>query len=925
MGEVFLADDTKLNRKVALKILPAEFAADTERMRRFVQEAQAAAGLNHPNIAHIYEIGESGGTHFIVMEFVDGTTLRDKIHREKTELKRTLKYLTQVAEGLAKAHAAGIVHRDLKPENIMISSDGYAKILDFGLAKLVQSREFQALTEAPESADTAMLPQHSKPGMILGTMGYMSPEQAQGKSNLIDNRSDIFSFGCILFEAATRRRAFEGDSVVKSLHQIIYEPAPPIKEFNPAAPADLQRIVRRCLAKDPEERYQTIKDVAIELRDIRREMDGGVEFDATVPPNSGDTAMMPANALSQPVEVISTQSPALTTKVSSAEYLLSGIKRNKSRAVLTILGLVLLIGGGFGAYRYFGGNAANSGTLFEKVKVTKMTNSGKVISTAISPDGKYFAHVISDSGKQTLLVRQTGSSNDITVLPAAAVEYWGITFSKDSNDLYYVWREGGGFGIAYKIPALGGNAQKIIERVDSPITFSPDAKRFAFVRGDFPNAGDSVLVTANADGTDEKVLATRKLPERFYPLYFTGPSWSPDGKMIAATVGGSQITRSNSKITTDGLDSHVVGVNVSDGNETLLTKQNWGYIGRVEWTGDGKSLLMIARAMTESYRQVWQISVPGGDARQVTSSLSDFRNLSLTADSTKLVTAQLDRFASAWVAPVSDMNQGHQIVQAGSEGAIGMAWTPDGRLVYFLDNLGKANIWSMSEDGSGQKQLTSDAGTNTFPVVSPDGSRIAFNSTRSGKNAIWIMGVDGSNPRKMTDRIGDFDPSFTPDGKWIIFASNYLETLGLWRISTDGGEPIRLAEGRYYGPSVSPDGRSIVGMYLEHPITPDQRPDKIAILPIDGGAPVKTFNVRNNPTAGTSAGWSPDGKSVIYNEVQNNIANLWSQPINGGPPKQISNFKDGFIFSFNVSRDGKQIAISRGNYSRDAIMLSIDK
>ena len=170
--------------------------------------------------------------------------------------------------------------------------------------------------------------------------------------------------------------------------------------------------------------------------------------------------------------------------------------------------------------------------------------------------------------------------------------------------------------------------------------------------------------------------------------------------MIAATVGGSQISTSNSKITTDGLDSHVVGVNVSDGNETLLTKQNWGYIGRVEWTGDGKSLLMIARAMTESYRQVWQISVPGGDARQVTSSLSDFRNLSLTADSTKLVTAQLDRFASAWVAPVSDMNQGHQIVQAGSEGAIGMAWTPDGRLVYFLDNLGKANIWSMSEDGS---------------------------------------------------------------------------------------------------------------------------------------------------------------------------------------------------------------------------------
>ena len=221
--------------------------------------------------------------------------------------------------------------------------------------------------------------------------------------------------------------------------------------------------------------------------------------------------------------------------------------------------------------------------------------------------------------------------------------------------------------------------------------------------------------------------------------------------------------------------------------------------------------------------------------------------------------------------------------------------------------------------------MTANVGNNSSPVVSPDGSQIAFNSNRSGQNVIWIMGIDGANPRKLTDRIGDFDPAFSPDGKWIIFSSNYPETFGLWKVPVEGGPPVRLAQGRYASPFISPDGKFIVAMYLEKPITPDQRPDKIAILAIDGGTPVKTFNIQNNPTAGTYAIWSADGKSVIYNEVRNNIANLWSQPLAGGQPKQMSDFKEGYLFSFNISRDGKQIAISRGNYQRDAIMLKSDK
>src|SRR5215831_1333620 len=225
MGEVYLAQDTKLDRKVALKILPEAVTANQDHMRRFVQEAKAAAALNHPNIAHVYEIGESAGVHFIVMEFIDGCTLRKVIHGKQPELPRLMRHLQHVAEGLAKAHSAGIVHRDLKPDNIMITRDGHAKILDFGLAKLIEPQQpFTTSGEAASELATAIPTQHSTPGMVLGTAGYMSPEQAQGKTNQIDHRSDIFSFGCILFEAVTGRRAFEGTDSIHTLNKIIREP-----------------------------------------------------------------------------------------------------------------------------------------------------------------------------------------------------------------------------------------------------------------------------------------------------------------------------------------------------------------------------------------------------------------------------------------------------------------------------------------------------------------------------------------------------------------------------------------------------------------------------------------------------------------------------------------------------------------------------
>jgi serine/threonine protein kinase/TolB-like protein/Tfp pilus assembly protein PilF len=380
MGEVYLAQDTKLDRKVALKILPADLAANQDRMRRFVQEAKAAAALNHPNIATIHEIGEADGVNFIAMEFIDGATLREKIYQKQTDLRKLFRYLQHVAEGLAKAHAAGIVHRDLKPDNIMITRDGHAKILDFGLAKLIEQQPMPG-GDSSEVA-TAVMPQHSTPGTVMGTVGYMSPEQAQGKTKEIDQRSDIFSFGCILFEAATGKKPFEGESVIKSLHMVVYEPAPPLADLNPSAPAELQRIVRRCLAKDADERYQSIKEVAIELKELRREMEGAVALDTTVSPSIEESSQRPGDAETRSVSAASTQPASMKSEASSAEYIVSGIKRHKLAAVIAVVALII---GGVSLAAYL--HARNTEVAIESIAVLPFENQNRDASVEWLSDG----------------------------------------------------------------------------------------------------------------------------------------------------------------------------------------------------------------------------------------------------------------------------------------------------------------------------------------------------------------------------------------------------------------------------------------------------------------------------------------------------------------------------------------------------------
>ncbi|MCA1659373.1 MAG: serine/threonine-protein kinase, partial [Verrucomicrobiaceae bacterium] len=519
MGEVYLAQDTKLDRKVAVKILPANLAANHDRMRRFTQEAKSAAALSHPNIAQIFEIGDHDGTHFIAMEFIDGQTLGEKIHQEATPLRKLLRFLQHAADGLAKAHAAGIVHRDLKPDNIMVTRDGHAKILDFGLAKLIepQLREANAGDNREEVA-TAIMQQHSTPGVIMGTVGYMPPEQAQGKTNKIDHRSDIFSFGCILYEAITRRKAFEGTDAIDSLNKIIREQPTPIANFNPDVPYDLQRIVRRCLAKDPEERYQTIKDVAIEIKDVRRELEGRGGIDTTVPPAStaGSIRQQGADAAHVSAPPTSLSPTPSSTHPSSAEYIFEEIKRHKTVASVVVALLALgLAGIGYGIYKWVA-KQSNPSPPFPSAKLQRLTTSGKASDAAISPDGKYVAHVKSDAGQRSLWLRQVATTSDTQIVPPSPQNYYGVTFSKDGNYIYYVQGEPNNPATRtlYQVPVLGGASRKVIENVSSPVSLSPDGTRLAFMRGSATQGSSSdrtALIVANVDGTGEREVAFRKL------------------------------------------------------------------------------------------------------------------------------------------------------------------------------------------------------------------------------------------------------------------------------------------------------------------------------------------------------------------------------------------------------------------------------
>lgn len=917
MGEVYSAEDTQLERTVALKVLHPEVAADEGRMRRFTQEAKAAAALNHPHIAHIYEIGEAEGTSFMAMELIDGDTLRHKIHRDKASLNRLLEWLTQVADGLAKAHAAGIVHRDLKPDNIMVSRDGYAKILDFGLAKLIEPQKAPG-SEANAASEiaTAILAQPlSIPGMIMGTVGYMSPEQARGQTK-IDGRSDIFSFGCILYEAVTKHKPFAGETVVDSLHNIIHEQPPPMTDHNAVVSSDLQRIVRRCLAKDPEDRFQTIKDVATELKELRREMQHPAEVDRSTPPDTIPHTNIDAHvsqtadrtvALTNTSSTSTTAATAATHSTSSAEYISGEIKRHKGGVVIVVLALLLsVVGIAFALYWFWGKSARTP----HAIKIERLTTNGKSSEAAISPDGKYVVYVLNEGGQQSLWTRQVATTSNVQIIPPADLEYLALSFSPDSNYINFARTEKNNLAALYQMPLLGGAQKKLITDADGAVSYSPDGRQFSYVRGNFPKLGESALLIANADGTGERILALRKRPETFPWWRQQTPAWSADGKSIVCVAGGDA--------TGSGLMT-LVEVQVADGSIKPVPGPGWYEVKRIARLPDQTGFLVLGADKPTAYyaQQIWHLGADG-EARRITTDFNDYVGMSMTADASALVAVQSNRITNIWVAPNNDASKAVQIKSGSNnqDGTDGLSWTPDGRQVVFYSRAsGADDIWIMNADGSGLKQLTVDVGTNYDSRVSPDGRFIVFISERSGHPNLWRMDLDGGNAKQLTSGNSDFNVTISPDSKWIIYESSSESRPALWKVSIDGGTPLKLAEYTSENPEISPDGIFIACQYRAD----TNSPWRYAIIPFEGGKPLKVFDFP--PTKARDFRWTPDGRSLSYIDIRGGVSNIWSFPLDGTTPEQLTDFKNDQIYNFKWTPDGKQLVLARGNITSDVVLV----
>jgi Tol biopolymer transport system component len=721
----------------------------------------------------------------------------------------------------------------------MVSGDGRVKILDFGLAR------FRALVESDRT--TRLGPEDlTAHGTFVGTVAYMSPEQAEGKP--VDHRSDIFSIGIVLHQMATGERPFKGATQMSVISSILRDEPPLVSDVRPTHPAALARIIRRCLQKDPSRRYQTATDLRNDLDDLSRN-----------------------------------PRPA------------------RRHAAMAMAAVAVILVAAIGAWMLW--SAAGRERPFAVGTVERLTSDGQAELAAISSDGRYVVHVKEGSGRPSLWLRQTATGSDVQIVPPDDVDYRVLSFSRDDNYVYFatypVAAEGAArIGRLFRVPVLGGASKPILDDIDGGVDFSPSGDRLAFFR----MAGLAThLMVANADGSDSRILVSLGEGERVF-LISVRPAWSPDGKTILAAV-----------LPKTGAELHAIDV------ETGRTRSVWTWAGitGVEWTPDGQSVLLVASDKSRQPFQIWQVHYSSEQRARVTNDLNTYSGVHATTDGRTLATIQWNALSQIWIADLDLPRSTRQITtRASIEGGLGLAWAPDGRVIFVSTRSGPPALWIMNADGSGQRQLSDQGPAARSPTVTPDGRSILFEGRDGSGDRIWRMDVNGGSATPITVGPFDWDPVVSLDGRWVHYTSQHPDRPGMHKIPITGGQPTYVD--RSYPQDATSDGRLLV--LVEQPGRPAELAHGLvgSFQRVEG---VPTLYHPLNRMRTVPVRFTDGGRALLYGATHSGVSNMWRKLVAGGPAEQLTDFASDRIFAFAESHDGRRLAVARGAVQSDVVLI----